>query len=89
MFLNSNFSIKMNKSPLKTGEYKEQKDLVSLDKCTWISASKFGYWDDLEKTQDFVQKTTEGSYLSFRQAVKVLISEEEYVQWDLPGEDSM
>lgn len=50
MFLNSNFSSRMNKSPLKKREYKEPEDLVSLDKCTWISASKFGYWDDLEKT---------------------------------------
>lgn len=50
MFLNSNFSIKKNKFLLKTGEYKKLKDLVSLDKCTWISASKSGYWDDLEKT---------------------------------------
>lgn len=40
----------MNKSPLKTREFKGPKDLVSLDEYTWTSASKFGYWDDLEKT---------------------------------------
>lgn len=39
MFLNNNFSSKMNKSPLKTRQYKEPKDLLSLDKCTWVSAS--------------------------------------------------